>query len=94
MLNCQGADGQKIQLQGRILPQISIFKQLYTYGLPILIFGNTNPENVCNLFCVADTQAANMPGRLERLSRSRAVRLYYLQTIQAELFAVFRQLSQ
>ena len=90
MLNCQGTDWKKIPLQGRILPQISIFKQLWTYGLPILIFGNTNPKNVCNLFCVADTQAANMPGRLERLSRSRAVRLYYLQTIQAELLAVFR----
>ena len=28
VLNCKGTDGQKIPLQGRILPQISIFKQL------------------------------------------------------------------
>ena len=28
VLNCQGADGQEIPLYGRILPQISIFKQL------------------------------------------------------------------
>ena len=28
VLNCQGTDWQKLPLQGRILPQISIFKQL------------------------------------------------------------------
>ena len=57
MLNCQCTYGKKIPLQGRILPQISIFKQLYTYRLPILIFGNTNPKNVCNLFLFGDAQA-------------------------------------
>nr|DAK81789.1 MAG TPA: hypothetical protein [Bacteriophage sp.] len=42
--------------------------------MPILIFGNTNPGNVRNLFCVADTQAANMPGQKNLPTNSRQTR--------------------